>query len=335
MKPIGIIANPSSGKDIRRLVARASSFDNNEKVNIVERLILGSQNFGVKKIFLMLDSYFIGHRAMKNLENTKAITAEIIVREGVIYDDRRDTVNFAKAMAKEDIGCLIVLGGDGTNRDVSKHIGDIPLISVSTGTNNVYPNMLEGTIAGIAAAITSSGNGVLEKRKRIEVFKNNEFKDVALIDAAISDVDFVGTKAVWDLEKIEEVIVSCCHPASIGFSAVAASRITVSNDDDFGVVVKRCNDNEEMLIPISAGLIHGMKVSDPKTLDLEVPYIFHAKKNGCILLDGEREVVFAEGDILSFVITRKGPYQVKINETLELMVSEKLNRKSNVIPSKI
>lgn len=34
MKPIGIIANPASGKDIRRLVAYGSVFDNVEKTNI-------------------------------------------------------------------------------------------------------------------------------------------------------------------------------------------------------------------------------------------------------------------------------------------------------------
>jgi hypothetical protein len=32
---VGIIANPASGKDIRRLVALGSSVDNNEKINIV------------------------------------------------------------------------------------------------------------------------------------------------------------------------------------------------------------------------------------------------------------------------------------------------------------
>lgn len=35
MPPIGIIANPASGKDIRRLVSYATVIDNNEKVNIM------------------------------------------------------------------------------------------------------------------------------------------------------------------------------------------------------------------------------------------------------------------------------------------------------------
>ncbi len=31
---VGVIANPAAGKDIRRLVAHGSVFDNNEKINI-------------------------------------------------------------------------------------------------------------------------------------------------------------------------------------------------------------------------------------------------------------------------------------------------------------
>ncbi len=36
---IGIIANPASGKDIRRLVAQGSVFDTSEKINILRRVL--------------------------------------------------------------------------------------------------------------------------------------------------------------------------------------------------------------------------------------------------------------------------------------------------------
>ena len=39
MASIGIIANPASGKDIRRLVSYATTIDNQEKVNIVKRIV--------------------------------------------------------------------------------------------------------------------------------------------------------------------------------------------------------------------------------------------------------------------------------------------------------
>ena len=41
MPLIGIIANPSSGKDIRRLVADADGIDNQHKANIVRRVLRG------------------------------------------------------------------------------------------------------------------------------------------------------------------------------------------------------------------------------------------------------------------------------------------------------
>ena len=68
MKPVGIIANPASGKDIRRLVAYGSVFDNNEKVNIVKRVILGLDSMGVQKIIFMPDCFGIDVRAMEDLD---------------------------------------------------------------------------------------------------------------------------------------------------------------------------------------------------------------------------------------------------------------------------
>ena len=44
---VGCIANPMAGKDIRRLVAYSSRIDNQEKVNIVRRILLGLESAGV------------------------------------------------------------------------------------------------------------------------------------------------------------------------------------------------------------------------------------------------------------------------------------------------
>jgi len=65
---VGIIANPASGKDIRRLIAYGSVFDNTEKVRIVRRVVLGLQAAGVDNIVFMPDYYGIGYRAMDALD---------------------------------------------------------------------------------------------------------------------------------------------------------------------------------------------------------------------------------------------------------------------------
>lgn len=57
MDAVGIIANPASGKDIRRLVAYGTVFDNQEKVNIVRRVLLGLAAVGIKQVVFMPD-YF-------------------------------------------------------------------------------------------------------------------------------------------------------------------------------------------------------------------------------------------------------------------------------------
>ncbi len=59
MKPVGIIPNPDSGKDIRRSVAYGSVFDNNEKVNIVKRVILGLDSMGVEETAFMPDFFVL------------------------------------------------------------------------------------------------------------------------------------------------------------------------------------------------------------------------------------------------------------------------------------
>ena len=51
---LGIVANPASGKDVRRLVARASVFDNQEKRAIVVRALTGAAAAGVRRVVYFL-----------------------------------------------------------------------------------------------------------------------------------------------------------------------------------------------------------------------------------------------------------------------------------------
>ena len=67
MSKVGIIANPASGKDIRRLVAYASLMGNNEKTELVRRIILGIDSTGVNEILIMPDYCGLGSRALSGL----------------------------------------------------------------------------------------------------------------------------------------------------------------------------------------------------------------------------------------------------------------------------
>ena len=82
-----------------------------------------------------------------------------------------DSLEAAQRCADLGIGALVTLGGDGTNRVVAKGCGDVPLMPISTGTNNVFPRMVEGTLAGVATALvaTSVTPDAIERQPKLEI----------------------------------------------------------------------------------------------------------------------------------------------------------------------
>ena len=150
---VGIIANPAAGKDIRRLVAHGRFVTNQEKVNILRRVLAGIESVGVRRVVFMPDMSGLGHGSLDG--GAHGISVEFV--DILVTNKEIDSTRSAEVMQEEGVGCLVTLGGDGTNRAVAKGAGDIPIVPISTGTNNVFPQMMEGTVAGIAAGVVASG----------------------------------------------------------------------------------------------------------------------------------------------------------------------------------
>ena len=166
MRKIGIIANPTSGKDIRRLVSQALVVGNREKVNIVKRVLIGAYAAGAREVMIMPDRYGIGNQSVHDLKNLypQAVSG-VVILDMPLDDSGLDSTIAAQLMREWGADCIITLGGDGTVRVAAKGAGEIPLIPISTGTNNVIPEFIEGTIAGLAAGYFS--NTPDEKRKTL------------------------------------------------------------------------------------------------------------------------------------------------------------------------
>ena len=321
MKAIGIVANPASGKDIRRLVSHATVVDNHEKINIVERIILAAQSLGVEKVYMMPDTYQIGRKVEDNLKTSKELHLAIEILEMRLTGTYQDSTEAAELMVSLDVGCVIVMGGDGTCRAVAKSIEDIPFIGLSTGTNNVYPQMIEGTVVGMAAAVLASDmNGVKNvsctRDKRIEIFKNGMFIDIALVDVVISKSLYVGAKAIWHFDEILKVLVTRANPASIGFSAIVGCLTMVAPEDDYGIAIDLNESGRAYMCPIAAGILKEIRVDEPITVGIGEHYVFEPTQRGMIALDGEREIKFNEGDYFEFVITKQGPAHVNVQKAI-------------------
>lgn len=319
MSKVGIIANPYSGRDLRRLTTRASNVSHNEKARKVLRIVHALEAYGIEKVYLMPDNYNLNSGIVKVHEADGSSHLHMELLDYLPVDKPEETIMAADMMLNKGIGCLIVLGGDGTNRLVARCETDIPVISVSTGTNNVYPSMLEETTAGIAAAYLASGNGrkgFLKRSKRIEIYINDELADIALVDASVTEVPFIGSKVVSGIDEVNEIIACRCGPDLIGISSVIGSVAICEEDDDFGYHTRVGEKEIYTLAAFSSGQIVEVHQSRPDRVNLGDPYAIHPDFPGTIVLDGERTLLFRENDELKFVITRKGPIKGNVRDIL-------------------
>ncbi|MFZ7121437.1 MAG: NAD(+)/NADH kinase, partial [Eubacteriaceae bacterium] len=299
MKKIGVIINPNSGKDIRRIFSYAQTIGNNEKANLVERMILGAQDLGVQDIFIMADYYNIGSSIKSVLTENGDLKANLNILDFKPKGNEHDTIKASESFMSMNVNCIIVLGGDGTSRLVAKAKPEIPLISISTGTNNVFPKFYEGTIVGMAAAVVCKFGVIdeyISKEKMIEIYLNGKVIDYALIDAAISVNQSIGVRAIEDISSIEELIVTRCHPATIGFSSIIGVNSISRSYDDFGYRVKLNKGSIKLRAPFGAGKMIEMNMEQPVKLNLDQMYVYRAKRKGSIALDGERTILFNTND---------------------------------------
>ena len=235
MSRVGIIANPAAGKDIRRIVAQGRFVPNHEKVNILKRVLAGLDAVGVERVLFMPDTGALGSNALQG--TTLRLSADFV--QMPVFHEEADTSRAAKEMREARVECIVTLGGDGTNRAVAKECGDVPLVPISTGTNNVFPDMTDGTIAGLAAGVIATGvvdsADVTSRHTRLEVLIDGELRDIALVDLAVSTERFVGGRAVWDMTTLDELFLTRSESTNIGLSAIGAQLMRVAPDEQSGL----------------------------------------------------------------------------------------------------
>jgi len=315
MSLVGIIANPASGKDIRRLVAYGSVFDNQEKIRIVRRVLLGLQAVGIHRIAYMPDYHGIVELALDGLQID-------LSAERLQFDtkaDQRDSIKAAQLLAEQGAGCIVTLGGDGTNRVVAKGAGQVPILPLSTGTNNVFPLMIEGTVAGLAAGLIATGKvprkeGTFQST-RLEVVIEGKVVDMALVDAVVSTDVFIGSRAIWKMDNVRQVFLNRTSPASIGFSSIGGMLRSIAAEEPAGMYLKIGNNGRPVTAPIAPGIIETVSVKDMQLMaageSVDINFI-----PSVVALDGEREVEIRKGQKAAIQLSVGGPLVVDVERTM-------------------
>ena len=237
MTTVGLIANPLAGKDVRRFISAASLNSDRSKIEILRRCVLGAIDAGAEKVLLANDFRNLGLRAVDGLSLGSKIEEMSFHPEG----RRTDTTEAAKIFKKEGVKSIISLGGDGTQRDLVLGWIDAPLLPISTGTNNVFPFMVDPTVAGTAAGLIASDELIIEEvsqqAKVIHVELPNGIKDLALVDVVLVDDRLTGSRAVVKPDSVKQVLAAIANPASIGLASIAGRSKPVYFDDESAVSV--------------------------------------------------------------------------------------------------
>jgi hypothetical protein len=229
-------------------------------------------------------------------------------------------------MSQLGVGCLVVLGGDGTCRDVARAWPDAPLLPLSTGTNNVFPLWVEATVAGSAAGLVASGAVPLAqaaaRAKVVRIDRPDQPDrpaggpaDLALVDAALVDSSVTGSRALWDPDRVRTIVVTRAEPAAVGLSGVAGLLLPLGWDEPGGVLV-RCSPaaGRRLRAPLAPGLFADFGIDEVRRLDPGEPVELTGA--GVLAVDGERDRVLRTGDTVAARIEAGGPWVVSPAATL-------------------
>lgn len=325
---IGLAVNPMSGRDVRRIAARATNMTHEAKRDIVARVVAGADAMGVTDIYIGEEPFQISSLAVAHME----LRARVHAIKHPLNNDASDTERLLEAYL--DAGCrtIVSLGGDGTNRAIVRAITrtglDIDLIPLSTGTNNVFPVLAEPTVAGMVAGLNAIGHladanlktRVLKARvKVLHVRLPDGSRDVGLIDAVLLKNDHVGNLLPFRAEKIARLVLSRAEPDAVGMSPIGGFLQVVDERADSGLMVEM-GPGRKFTVPLSPGLFSTVEVADHQPLPFDVPVLFRGP--GVLALDGDRDHKIAAGETAQVTLRRDGPFGIDLGAAMRWAVAQ-------------
>ncbi|NIV40198.1 MAG: ATP-NAD kinase, partial [Anaerolineae bacterium] len=262
----------------------------------------------------------------KGLRDRPEVVDSVSLIDMPVTHTLADSLRAAQYLRDAGAGCIVVLGGDGTCRVVAKGAGEVPLLPISTGTNNVVPAFVEGTIAGSAAAQVAlhpkaGREEFCWRHKRLLVQVNGETIDQALVEVALLTTRFTGARAVWETGTLRQVFVSRAQPVNIGLSAIVGMVRPVGPTHPGGASVTAAADGRKVMVPIAPGMVVPVGIGEIVELEPGIDHPVDSLRPATLAFDGEREITLNKDDEVTVRLDLDGPWIVDVDRTLQLAVA--------------
>jgi len=326
MSVVAICVNPMSGRDVRRLAAKASDVSPKNKQDVVARIALGADAAGAKHILLNREPFRIAEQAVSDIK----LNARVELLKTPLKHTAADTEAAVNAFLNAGARTIVSLGGDGTNRAIvrtlfARQAEDVQLIPLSAGTNNAFPSLAEPTTAGMTGALAAQGafEGLIKRCKVIHIRLPNGKFDVGLIDAAILADDNVGNLLPFEAGKIRRLLLTQADPTVAGMASIGGLLQIIESDDDQGLLLEMGHSGGalELLSPVSPGLFEPVFVKRFEKTALEQEIRFSG--TGVLALDGDRDHSLKDGMKVTATIRRDGPWVLDTNTAIQKIIRTK------------
>ncbi len=338
---VGVIVNPASGRDIRRLTSHASVFPTAEKANMVVRLLAGLGALGVERVLTLRDRTGVAALLLRALDTHAAVADDerwprVEFIDLPISDSVADTHAGVAHMVREGVALIAVLGGDGTHRAVAAHCASTPLLALSTGTNNAFPELREATVAGMAGALVATGavpaESALVRNKRLVARcidgPSRGREELALVDVCVDRQPFIGARAICASAEIDTLFLTFAQPDGIGLSSIGAAFTPVARDAPHGLYMTFATGDAAgmpLIAPIAPGRLERLTMRTCQRLEIGAPMPLETG-HGTLAFDGEREIEPERGDRYEIALDWRGPLTVDVARTLRYAASHQLLR---------
>ena len=304
---VAIIANPASGRDVRRLAARATNVTHEAKGAQVARIATGLDALSIDEIMVMQEPARVSTSALQWMPLRARVR---VLQTGPVTNSGADTEAAVRAAREAGCDVIVSLGGDGTNRIIARAWPEVPLVPLSTGTNNVFPVSVEATSAGVAAGLVASG--VIEAteagtRCKLVHVQTDTWSDLGVIDAVLLRNDSTGNLLPFDPDRLAALVLTRAEPGSVGMSPIGGYLDPVGFDDACGLALH---------VPVSPGLFGTVRVSLCGRLAFDDVFLFEGP--GVVAFDGDRLYTLGEHDTAQVTVRRDGPLVIDVGRCIGL-----------------